>query len=66
MKVSQITQAMERDDELHIIDSSLPIDRMYLFRGQRKDLSKDNELNQRHVRMLWACDDTIVLDVAER
>lgn len=66
MKVSQITHAMERDAELHIIDSSLPIDQMFLFQGPRRALHKDNDLNHRHVRKLWPCDDAIVLDVVER
>ena len=66
MKVSQITHAMERDAEVHIIDSLLPVDRMYLFTGPRKELYKDNELNHRHVRKLFACDDILVLDVVER
>ena len=66
MKVSQISHCVERDAELHIIDSSLPIDKMILFEGARKDLQRDNELNKRHVRKLFACDDIIVLDVTER
>lgn len=66
MKVSQITHCMERDAELHIIDSSLSVEQMFLFMGPRKDLHKDNELNKKHVRSIYAIYDVIVIDVAER
>lgn len=66
MKVSQVTHCMERDAEVHIIDTSLPVDQMFLFTGPRRTLHKDNKLNHRHVRKLWPCDEAIVLDVAER
>lgn len=66
MKVSQVTHAMERDAELHIIDSSHSVEQMFLFMDPRKDLHKDNELNQKHVSKIFACDDIIVIDVRER
>ena len=64
MKVSQVQHCMHRDQKIYIIDSLLPVDRMNLFAGLRKNLKKDNELNKKHVRKLWASDDSIVLDVA--
>lgn len=61
MRVSQITHAMDKDDEIVIDAYDAPIDRMTLYRGSVRGIKKDDPINKMHVSSICADNDTILL-----
>ena len=64
MKVSQVLHKMQRDELVHIFDSTKPIDKNTLYEGEVRGVKRDDPVNGKFVTGIWACDDTVVLDVA--
>ena len=64
MKVSQILHKMQRCELVHIFDSTAPIDNNTLYEGNVRGIKRDDPLNSKFVTGIWACGDTVVLDVA--
>ena len=64
MKISQVLHKMQRADQVHIFDSTVPIDKNTLYEGTVRGIKRDDPLNGRFVTGIWVCNDTLVLDVA--
>lgn len=64
MKVSQVLHKMQRDELVHIFDSSAPIDKNTLYESDVRSIKRDDPVNGKFVTGIWACDYTLVLDVA--
>ena len=65
MKVSQVLHKMDRDEHVLIYDSSAPIDRAELYDGTPRGFKRDDPLLSKIVTGIWACSDTVVLDIGE-
>lgn len=64
MKVSQVLHKMQRLESVHIFDSTKPIDNNTLYEGAVRGIKRDDPVNGKFVTGIWACDYTLVLDVA--
>lgn len=63
MRVSQVLHKMDRDEAVHIFDSTLPIDACSLYDGTVRGVHRDNPVLSRNVTMIMADGDVIVIDV---
>ncbi len=64
MKVSQVLHKMQRDELVHIFDSTKPIDKNTLYEGEVRGVKRDDPVNGKFVTGIWACGYTLVLDIA--
>lgn len=64
MKISQVLHKMQRYEQVHIFDSTKPIDNNTLYEGAVCGVKRDDPLNGKFVTGIWACDNTLVLDVS--
>lgn len=54
MKVSQLAHAMDKDDVIVIDDYEAPIDKMTIYEGPVKGISRDNPINKMHIESVCA------------
>ena len=54
MKVSQLIHTMDKDDVIVIDDYEAPIDKMTIYEGPVKGISRDNPINKMHIESVCA------------
>lgn len=59
MRVSQLTHAMGKDEEILIHDYDAPIDKALVFQGTPRGIKRDDPINKMHVESIVADDDVI-------
>lgn len=64
MKISQLTKLMPKYDEIIIDDENLPIDRMNIYAGTVRGITRDNPINKMHITSICADEDRISVLVA--
>lgn len=64
MRVSQLIHVIDKDEMIVIHDFDKPIDKMKIYTGAVRGITKDNPINKMHVTCITATDDTIFI-VAE-
>ena len=66
MRLSQLTRRMDRDDEIRVCDYFAPCGRNPLYEGRVRGIKRDDPINGMPVSHVYACEDTIVVEIAER
>lgn len=65
MRVSQLLNVMDKDEQICIEDGNKTVDDMELYCGPVREIKKDNPINKMHVVAIVAIDDLMCVGVQE-
>lgn len=65
MRVSQLLNVMDKDEQICIEDGNKTVDDMELYCGPVRGIKKDNPINKMHVVAIVAVNDLICVCVRE-
>ena len=66
MRVSQLTNVMEKKETICICDARKPITEIELYNGYVKGIKRDDPINKMHVDAVTACEGQIVVFVKDQ